>query len=80
MEQTLMQFFNVPAASTSSRKRRLKVKQVRDRKTEEVFLDVPKIILQDDPNWIPALRNEIKGIFDPSINPYFTHGAAQRWI
>lgn len=55
-------------------------KHVDDLRMEEVFLDIPEVIHHDDPNWIPFLRTEIRNIFDPSINPYFRHGTARRWI
>ncbi len=56
------------------------LKTVDDRRTEELFLDVPEALFHEDPNWIPCLRKEIRNIFDPETNPYFTHGTARRWI
>ena len=44
------------------------------------FMQVPELIYHNDPNWIPPIENEIAGIFDPAINPYFRHGDARRWI
>ncbi|MBX2905295.1 MAG: GNAT family N-acetyltransferase [Taibaiella sp.] len=44
------------------------------------FLDVPRILYRDDPNWICPLDGQLNGIFDPSKNTYFSHGSAQRWV
>src|SRR5690606_20537073 len=47
---------------------------------ERNFIHVPYLIYHNDPNWIPPMEGEIEGIFDPSVNPYFRHGDAKRWI
>lgn len=73
-------FFDIHATTVDRGHVALEVKQVNDGKSEEVFLDVPSAILQHDPHWVPALRQEIRSIFDPSANPYFGHGTAKRWI
>ena len=73
-------FFTVNPAACPSSNPVLKAMQVDDRRSEEVFLDVPEAIFHHDPHWIPSLRPEIRSIFDPSVNPYFRHGAARRWI
>lgn len=56
------------------------IQEVTDKRTEELFLKVPNVIYIDDPYWIPPIREEIKGIFNPFKNPYFKQGAAKRWI
>ena len=54
--------------------------KVTDRKTEKMFLDVPRILYKDDPVWVCPFDNDIKAIFDPAKNPYYKHGVAERWI
>lgn len=54
--------------------------EVRDKQFEKIFLDMPAIVYKGDSNWIPPIDNEITGIFDPVINPYFRHGEAKRWV
>jgi len=44
------------------------------------FLDFPKWLYRDDPDWICPLDSEIEGIFDPAKNHSFEHGTAIRWI
>ncbi len=73
-------FVDVNATRALLRDPTLEVKQVNDRKSEEIFIDVPDAIMRNDPNWISPLRSEIKSIFDPAANPYFNHGTAKRWI
>src|SRR5690606_18214399 len=47
---------------------------------EQSFIQVPDFIYRNDPNWISPMEGEVEGIFDPSVNPYFRHGDAKRWI
>ena len=37
-------------------------------------------LYQQDPNWIRPLDRDIRWVFDPKANPYFSHGDCQRWI
>lgn len=54
--------------------------EVRNAKDEKRFLKLPFRIYKDDPNWIPPLQNDIKGVFDPGKNPSFKNGEAARWL
>lgn len=73
-------FLDVRPAGYRPDSRALRAIQIRDRREEEIFLNVSDAILGRDRNWIPYLRSEIKNIFDPALNPYFRHGTARRWI
>lgn len=73
-------FYTVNPAALQSPDPVLNAIEVGDKRSEEMFLDIPEALFHDDPCWIPAVRPEISGIFDPSINPYFRHGVAKRWI
>jgi hypothetical protein len=44
------------------------------------FLDFPKRLYADDPNWVCLLDSEINAIFDKSKNYLFKRGNAVRWI
>jgi len=44
------------------------------------FIDLPKRLYEDDPNWICPLDSSLESVFDPSINHTFLHGEAVRWI
>ena len=54
--------------------------RVTDRYTKKQFLDVARIIYQNDKVWVCPLDNAIEAIFDPDQNPYYKHGEAERWI
>ena len=53
---------------------------VRTAPDKEDFRQLPYKIYQDDPNWIPHIRQEVEAVFDPKQNTFFTHGQAERWI
>ncbi|WMJ73640.1 sterol desaturase family protein [Cytophagaceae bacterium ABcell3] len=72
--------YNPDPASVTVKEKSYQLVEVCDAETERAFLSVPKVIYQKDPNWIPPLASEIKAIFDPLKNPYFTHGDICRWI
>jgi len=58
----------------------MQIIKVNDKKIAREFLKVSKIIYKDDPVWVCPLDREIKSIFDPEENSFFTHGEAARWI
>jgi hypothetical protein len=60
--------------------KRMKITEVKDKKTRQDFLDVARIIYKDDPNWICPLDNDIEAVFDPDKNNFHQHGKATRWI
>jgi hypothetical protein len=43
------------------------------------FLDVPRRVYRDDPNWVAPLRSDVAKKFDPS-NPFFQYGRLQQFI
>jgi hypothetical protein len=53
---------------------------VTDKKTASEFLEVPKILYKNDPNWTCPLDMDINNIFNPLKNSSFQHGDAHRWI
>ncbi len=56
------------------------VSEVKTEKDRKEFIDFPKWLYRDDPDWICPLDDETEGIFDPSKNNSFRHGVATRWI
>ena len=73
-------FLTVDAANMKTVERSLRVVEVTDPLTEKMFLDVPASVYAEDASWVPPVKSEIENIFNPFANPYFTHGAANRWI
>ena len=58
----------------------MQVLSVDSRQLERAFLDFPRRLYRNDPNYVVAFDSEIEKGFDRSINPYFKHGDAVRWI
>ena len=56
------------------------LKEVLTARDERLFLDLPKRIHKDNPNWVCPLDNDIKAVFDKSKNELFANGEAIRWI
>ena len=44
------------------------------------FIDVPWMLYDDDPCWVPPLRFEIKQRLDVKKNPFFEHARWQGWV
>ena len=49
-------------------------------KTEKAFLDLPRKLYHSDPNFVVPFDGEIRKAFDRTVNPYYGHGDASRWI
>ncbi|MBP1666457.1 MAG: N-acetyltransferase, partial [Bacteroidetes bacterium] len=58
----------------------MKVFQVNDKQTATEFLEFPKRLYKDDPNWTCPLDMEINNIFSQHNNSSFQHGDASRWL
>lgn len=58
----------------------MKLQVVISSKQKKEFLNFPKRLYQDDPNWVCQLDIEIDGIFNPSTNSNFDHGEAIRYL
>lgn len=56
------------------------LEEVSTAKQKKEFLDLPKRLYKNDPNWVCQLDVEIDAIFDPSKNRNFEHGEAIRWL
>jgi hypothetical protein len=54
--------------------------EVKDKQTAREFLEIPKVLYMNDPNWSCPLDMEIENTFNPQKNSCFQHGDARRWI
>ena len=54
--------------------------EVTDKATTRAFLDLPRRLYKNDPNWVCPLDVDIEAVFDPQLNNFFKHGSATRWI
>jgi hypothetical protein len=58
----------------------MKISEVLSRGDIKEFINFPKKLYRDDPNWVCPLDSEINAVFDSSKNHAFSHGTATRWI
>lgn len=58
----------------------MKIVELADQQIKRTFLDFPKWLYKDDPNWVAPLDVEIEALFDPKQNPLLKNGSAKRWV
>jgi GNAT superfamily N-acetyltransferase len=46
----------------------------------KAFVDLPWRLYAKDPNWVPPLKEEVRGLLDPRRNPWFGHAEAQLFL
>lgn len=51
-----------------------------DKRLVRAFLELPRRIYAQDPNWIHPLDKDIEMVFNPAKNKFWKHGTAIRWI
>ena len=56
------------------------LKEVTTSRDEREWLDLPKRIYKEYPQWICPLDDDIRKVFDKSRNELFTEGEAIRWV
>ena len=56
------------------------LKEVTTSRDEREWLDLPKRIYKEYPQWICPLDDDIRKVFDKSRNELFTDGEAIRWV
>ena len=58
----------------------MEIREVLSMGDKRRFLRVAVEIYKNDENWVRPLDREINSIFDPSVNTFYQHGKAKRWI
>ncbi|MCH5330101.1 MAG: hypothetical protein J1E04_03975 [Alistipes sp.] len=56
------------------------LKEVRTVSDEKEFLELPKRLYRNEPNWVCPLDDDIRNVFDPAKNKKFQNGEAVRWL
>ncbi|MCB0856448.1 MAG: GNAT family N-acetyltransferase, partial [Bacteroidetes bacterium] len=56
------------------------IKEVIDSQSRKAFLDFPRQLYANTPEWVCPPDLEIEQIFNPKKNVFFQHGKATRWI
>ena len=54
----------------------LVIRPVASAADRRAFVDLPFRLYADDSNWIPPLRDEVRGLINPAKNPWFEHAEA----
>ncbi|MFI3327709.1 MAG: hypothetical protein R3Y70_00995 [Rikenellaceae bacterium] len=54
--------------------------EVTTSKEEQIWLDFQNTIYEGYENWVRPLDNDIKKVFNRSVNPLFVNGDAIRWV
>src|SRR5215213_5860389 len=58
----------------------MNIAEVSDKNTTREFLELPRKLYKNDPNFISPLDKDIEAVFDPKLNNYHSHGIIKRWI
>ncbi|TFG41878.1 MAG: GNAT family N-acetyltransferase, partial [Bacteroidia bacterium] len=58
----------------------MQIIEVNTQKDRKQFIDFPKWLYKDDPNWVCMLDSELEATFDAEKNNSFRQGEANRWI
>ncbi len=58
----------------------MQILEVTDKRTAKQFIDLPRTLYKNDPNWICPPDDDIAAIFDPHRNHFFSHGECSRFI
>ena len=56
------------------------IQEVTDKRIAQEFLDIPRKINKNEPNFISPLDKDIDAVFDPKLNNFHAHGIIKRWI
>src|SRR5688572_24868530 len=54
----------------------LEIRRVVSRAETQAFIYLAYRLNANDPNWIPPLKDEVKGLITPGRNPWFEHAEA----
>ncbi|NLD62383.1 MAG: GNAT family N-acetyltransferase, partial [Bacteroidales bacterium] len=58
----------------------MKITEVTTGAGRREFIDFPKRLYRNDPNWVCPLDSEMEAVFDRGRNAAFGHGEAVRWL
>ncbi len=58
----------------------MNIVEVIGQKTIKEFLELPRKLYINDPNFISPLDKDIEAVFDPKLNSFHSHGNIKRWI
>ena len=56
------------------------VRPVASKADKKAFVELAYRLNADDPNWVPPLKDEVRGLITPGKNPWFEHGEAEFFL
>jgi hypothetical protein len=56
------------------------VRPVSSRAEKKAFVELAYRLNLSDPNWVPELKNEVRGLITPGRNPWFEHAEAEFFL
>src|ERR1044072_4677561 len=56
------------------------VRPVRSKADRKAFVELAYALNRDDPNWVPPLKDEGRGLITPGKNPWFEHAEAEFFL
>lgn len=56
------------------------IRPVSTKADRKAFVDLPFRLYAADPNWVPPLKDEVRGLITPGKNPWFEHGEAEFFL
>jgi GNAT superfamily N-acetyltransferase len=58
----------------------VRIERVAGKSAISEFIDLQYRLYADDPNWVPPLKDEVRGLLTPDKNPWFEHAEAQLFL
>ncbi|MGZ8998987.1 MAG: N-acetyltransferase, partial [Allosphingosinicella sp.] len=58
----------------------VQTRKVLSKADRKAFVELAYQLNRDDPNWVPPLKNEIRGLITPGENPWFEHAEAALFL
>ena len=58
----------------------VKLRPVLSKADRKAFVNLAWRVYENDPAWVPPLKDEVHGLITPGKNPWFEHARAQLWL
>jgi hypothetical protein len=56
------------------------IRPVQTKADKKAFVELAYALNRDDPNWVPPLKDEVRGLITPGKNPWFEHAEAEFFL
>ena len=56
------------------------IRPVQSKADKKAFIELAYRLNLSDPNWVPPLKDEVRGLITPGKNPWFEHGEAEFFL